>query len=264
MEEDSVSRGWTEEEESILKDWADKAICYKWLHTKAYHKYSTRYARFTIPVIIISTLTGTANFAQDRVPEEYKNFAVMTVGALNIIAGIITTISQYFKLSELTESHRVAYISWDKFYRNLKVELAKNPEFRTDVIQVMKYAKDEFDRLMDTSPDIPNKVISTFTGIFKNNKTLLPAQEILSLIENYDGETIEKENIINTIKEKYNTESNPITLPEICDSLTSTHVYKRVSNETIKIDNSKEEFIENFKKSRGRMPTENELELGLK
>ena len=258
--DEEVSREWSKEDELILKDWADKAVCYKWLHTKSYKKYSAKYARFTIPVIIISTLTGTANFAQDRVPEEYKSFAVMTVGALNIIAGIITTISQYFKLSELTESHRVAYISWDKFYRNLKVELAKKPELRTNVIQVMKYAKDEFDRLMDTSPDIPTEIITTFTGTFKDNKVLISAQDIVSLIEMQTGDSVIKSEIIEKINEKYNTETKPITLPEICDTLTSTHVYQRPKNE----NNQKIELYKlKFREKRGREPTNEEIELGI-
>ena len=59
---------WTPEHEGILIEWADKAMCYRWLHSKANSMYSRLNALYTIPVIIISTLTGTANFAQERVP----------------------------------------------------------------------------------------------------------------------------------------------------------------------------------------------------
>ena len=51
----------------------------------------------------------------------------MVVGSLNIIAGIVTTVSQYLKISELNESNRVAYLSWGKFYRDVKTELLKHP-----------------------------------------------------------------------------------------------------------------------------------------
>ena len=61
---------WTTEHEQILIEWADKAMCYRWLHSKSNALYSSLNAWYTIPVIIISTLTGTANFAQTRVPEE--------------------------------------------------------------------------------------------------------------------------------------------------------------------------------------------------
>lgn len=51
---------WTPEHEEILIEWADKAMCYRWLHSKSNTMYSTLNAWYTIPVIVISTLTGTA------------------------------------------------------------------------------------------------------------------------------------------------------------------------------------------------------------
>ena len=67
---------WKKEEESILRQWADKAQCYQWMHAKCRKIYQKKNAWYTIPVIIISTVTGTANFAQDRFPDEYKEYLV--------------------------------------------------------------------------------------------------------------------------------------------------------------------------------------------
>jgi hypothetical protein len=159
---------WTPEHEEILIEWADKAMCYRWLHSKANTMYSTLNAWYTIPVIIISTLTGTANFAQERVPFEYQNFFVMIVGGFNILAGIITTVQQFLKITQLNESHRVSSIAWDKFYRNIKIELAKHPSERIDPKQMLKMSKEEFDRLIETSPTIPEKIVSQFKVNFSN------------------------------------------------------------------------------------------------
>jgi hypothetical protein len=120
-------------------------------------------------VIVISTLTGTANFAQERVPVNYQNYFVMLVGGFNILAGIITTIQQFLKVTQLTEAHRVSSIAWDKFYRNVKIELAKHPIERTNVTMMIKICKEEFDRLMETSPVIPDKIINEFKSSFKNS-----------------------------------------------------------------------------------------------
>ncbi len=88
---------WTSEHEEVLAEWADKSMCYNWLHTKSNEKYAARHKLYTIPVIIMSTLTGTANFAQDKIPLSFRNYATMIIGAINIFAGIITTIQQFFK-----------------------------------------------------------------------------------------------------------------------------------------------------------------------
>ena len=182
---------WTPDHETILVEWADKAMCYRWLHTRANAMYNTLNAFYTVPVIIISTLTGTANFAQDRVPLNYQGYFVMVVGAFNILAGIISTIQQFLKITQLNESHRVSSIAWDKFYRNIKIELAKHPTERMSATQMIKMSKEEYDRLMETSPNIPAEIITLFKTSFENS-------------ENYKD----------------------IVKPEICDVLVSTEKTK--------------------------------------
>ena len=132
---------WTEDHENILVEWADKALCYRWLHGKSHQQYKRANTWFTIPVIIMSTLTGTANFAQDKFTGSTREYVAVGIGAVNIIAGIITTIQQFLKISELNEAHRVSSLSWDKFYRNIKVDLAKSPKERTPVLQMLKSSK---------------------------------------------------------------------------------------------------------------------------
>ena len=61
-------------------------------------------------------------FAQERFSEEVREYVVITIGSLSI-AGIITTIYQFLKISEINEGHRVALLSWGKFHRNLESEL---------------------------------------------------------------------------------------------------------------------------------------------
>lgn len=196
----NLNAEWTLEHERILVEWADKAMCYRWLHSRSNIMYSSLNTWYTIPVIIISTVTGTANFAQERVPLSYQNYFVMVIGAFNILAGIITTIQQFLKITQLNEAHRVASIAWDKFYRNIKIELAKHPDERMNVTQMIKISKEEYDRLMETSPVIPDKIIKKFKMEFKD-----------------EGQDIDDD------KPKIMPK---IIKPEICDSLISTDVYR--------------------------------------
>jgi hypothetical protein len=160
---------WKREEEALLQEWADKAHCYQWLHYRSHEIFKWKNSMFTIPVIIISTVTGTANFAQDRFGDGYKNLVVMIIGAFNILAGIITTIFQFLKISELNEAHRVASMAWGKFYRNVKTELTRHPLDRTLPSEMLKYSRGEYDRLVETSPFIPRKVVDMFNYKFKKN-----------------------------------------------------------------------------------------------
>jgi len=245
---------WKREHEIILVEWADKAMCYRWLHTRSHQAYSKTNAWFTIPVIIMSTLTGTANFAQDRFSEDIKPYAQMTIGAVNIFAGILTTIAQFLKIGELNEAHRVSSISWDKFYRNIKVELAKSRNERTNVAHMIKLCKEEFDRLMETSPSINEKVIKLFNQTFPTKKSTV----------DYDRNT--------------DITKPDIKRPEICDELISTAEIVFVASETdnvkrtslIELTRKKNKIMENyerevnewitkFENKHNRKPLESEL-----
>jgi hypothetical protein len=157
---------WSIENEKILVEWCDVAQCYKWMHTRSNQKYARLQAWYTIPAIILSTISGTASFAQGNIPEAYQSYAPMIIGTINIFIGILTTIQQYLKISELNEGHRVAAISWDKFARNIRIELAKDPNERMKAEPFLKMSRQEFDRLMETSPMIGHDIIKQFMTTF--------------------------------------------------------------------------------------------------
>lgn len=157
---------WSPENELIMVEWCDVAQCYKWLNTRSHQKYSKMHAWFTIPAIVLSTVSGTASFAQASLPKNTQVYAPMVIGTINIMIGILTTIQQYLKISELNESHRVSAISWDKFARNIRIELAKAPQERMDAGHFLKLCRQEFDRLMETSPSISAAVILEFNTKF--------------------------------------------------------------------------------------------------
>ena len=164
---------WKREEEDLLKSWADKAQCYQWLHMKSRDVYQRKNAMYTIPVIIISTFVGTASFAQDRFSEENRQYLAMGIGSLSIAAGIISTVSQFLKVSELNEAHRIASLSWGKFYRTIKTEISRHPLDRNSPTMVITHNKEEFDRLVEISPPIPRKVMSEFQKKFGNIEELI-------------------------------------------------------------------------------------------
>jgi hypothetical protein len=207
-----IDSEWSLEHEKILIEWADKAMCYRWLHSKANALYSSLNAWYTIPVIVISTLTGTANFAQTRVPIEYQNYYAMVVGGFNILGGIISTIQQFLKITQLNEAHRVSGIAWDKFYRNIKIELAKHPSERIHASQMLKMCKEEFDRLMETSPVIPDKVVVSFKNAFKNSDEFIKISkpeicDVLVSTENFRNPWSNEENKDKRLQELLKTQN---------------------------------------------------------
>lgn len=246
---------WTVDHEKLLIEWGDKAMCYRWLHSKSHGDFTHRNTWYTIPVIVISTLTGTANFAQERVPLKYQSLFVMIVGGFNILAGIITTIQQFLKITQLNEAHRVSTIAWDKFYRNIKIELAKHPKERMDVSQAIKVYKDEFDRLMDTSPIIPEKIVLEFKKLIEDKsdtfKDIVKPEicDVLIPTNDFRNQWFKEEN-----KDKANDDM--LTQKKLRENQ-----IKKQKERNVKILN---EFIVSFKQLNNREPTESEIQDNLK
>ena len=166
---------WTLEQEELLAEWSEKGSCYRWLHHNSEKRYRCRNFAFTIPVIILSTLTGTANFAMDSfVPDERKKMAMGIVGGFNIFAGIMSTLQNFLRYAELMESNRSSSVAWSKFSRNITVELALDEKRRKPAGDFLKICRAEFDRLIEQSPSIDDIIIKKFDKHFKENDIIRP------------------------------------------------------------------------------------------
>ena len=195
---------WKTEEEEIIKQWCDKALCYQWMHSRCREIYQKKNAWYTIPVIIISTVTGTANFAQDRFSDDVKEYVVMSIGTLSIIAGIITTIYQFLQISELNEGYRAASISWNKYHNNLKTLITRHPLDRLEPTHAIKIYKDEYEHLCEVSPPIVKKVLKLFNSKFKKITDLSKPEICSKLVPTniYQMADVDRENMINKINNK--------------------------------------------------------------
>jgi hypothetical protein len=167
--------GWSKEQDALMADWSDIAGCYRWLHDKAEKQYTLKNMSMTIPVIILSTITGTASVGissiagGDEQIQKYMNFGI---GGLSLIAGILTTLNNFLRYAQLSESNRVSSVSWGKFQRLIAVELALNPNERMDSLDFLKICRADLDRLIEQSPAIPDEIIAAFEKEFKDNKKL--------------------------------------------------------------------------------------------
>ena len=206
----------------------------------------------------MSTITGTANFAQDRVPVQFQGYYSMIIGAVNIIAGIITTIQQFLKITELNEAHRVSSIAWDKFYRKIRVELAKPPQERQNVYDFLKTCTEEFDRLMETSPTIQKRVIELFQQTFDNNKLNDKKRALFEELKKPEiCDSIES--IRNVVYEPDHFEMKKLNFQNMIQDAVIT-----VKTESSEIANQKrlkiiDEFVKDFKSDMMRVPNKQEL-----
>jgi hypothetical protein len=174
-------RHWCDREERLLRRWAEKAAGYRWLHNHARLHYKWLTDMLTYPCIIISSITGVGGFAvlnpsDDNISSDMRRNIIIfqyTFAFLNVIAGILTSVSKFSNSSSMMEAHSSMCIQYSKFYRNIDMELSLDAEHRSmDAIEFVNKQRQEYDRLLDEAPDIPHSTICEFNKTFpdKDNK----------------------------------------------------------------------------------------------
>jgi hypothetical protein len=234
---------WHKQQEVVLKKWAETASSYRYLHDRSFQKYTSQNMWFAIPVIILSTITGTANFAQASFPESAKDIAPAIIGTLNLTAGLITTIAQFLRVSELLEGHRVASVAYGKFSRNITVELSLPVEERTrGGTEFLNNCRSELDKLIEQSPNIPINILKKFEKKFKDKEFMRPDILEISAVEIYipddEEQRKEREKIFKEEKEKRKKiiEEEKSSIEKV---MTEAALRKQAAKEVIKIENKK-------------------------
>jgi hypothetical protein len=210
---------WNSSQEDLLRDWAEVAGSYRWLHYKAHMWFKRRNLRYMIPLIIMSTVTGTANFAQGTFPKSF-NYVPEIIGGINLIAAVLTTLYQLLKISELMESHRLTSINFGKFSRNLRVELTLPDKDRSSGGKdLIKLSRNEIDRLIEQSPTIPRHILASYEKRFEKLNLAKPEIIIINKVETYRH--IQNRIIKNT--KGTNTGSLSIDSDDFSDSTNTTN-----------------------------------------
>ena len=177
---------WHAQQSKLLQKWAEVASSYRWMHNQAYMIYKKKNMWFMLPLIVMSTVTGTANFAQATFPVGIRPYVPQMIGAINLFSAIMTTIYQFLKISEFMESHRISSISYGKLARNLTVELNLPVKDRNSGgAECIKISRTEIDRLIEQCPAIPKKVLVLYEKQFAGKGLSEPEIVIINKVDIY-------------------------------------------------------------------------------
>jgi len=201
---------WSNEIEELLSEWGEISMCYSYLHNYSQRKYKAKFHHLQIPIIVLSTLTGTANFATDSyVPTNFKQGFSAFVGSLNIFCGILGTLLSFLRYSEIYEGHRISALAWSKLSRNIEIELSLHDKKRKPCRDFLKICRAEYDNLLETSPNIDLDIINTFNKKFNNKYPNVRRPLICNGLKEIKPYIIEMEPIIENKKKEPEPEPEP-------------------------------------------------------
>lgn len=150
--------------EMYLKKIEDKSNMYYRLY-KADYNYNNNLVTYSIiPIIIISTFTGTATIFQPYVNSDNQSIYLIIIGCCNIIAGLLTLLKEYFRLVNMEQTISHVAISFKQLSDEIQFHLALNENDREDNIEFINNCDKRLCRMLETSPVISkytmNKIIN--------------------------------------------------------------------------------------------------------
>lgn len=154
--------------EGILASEGERCLCWTVLHAKSEGHYNRLNDWAVIPVIVLSTVAGTASIGA---PSLFggNQYAGVGIGAISLLAGVMNTVAAYFSFAKKAEAHRIAGIVFGKIHRLIKTELSLPRNERAPAAALLKSVRDQTDRLNEISPQPPQVVIDDFNKRFHDN-----------------------------------------------------------------------------------------------
>lgn len=158
---------WSSQLEDIIAGEAEICRGLAWIHQKAEGKLSSRNNLIAIPVIILSTLSGTASIGSDKLFNG-SSMASIGIGLVSILVGILQTLSTYFKFAQKSEAHHIAYLQYSKLFSWVRVELGLPRKERITAQDLLQQLRETMTRLAETTPLPPKDVLDDFNVHFKD------------------------------------------------------------------------------------------------
>lgn len=158
---------WSVQLETLIAREAEKCRGLAWIHQRAELHQNHRNNIIQIPVIVFSTVAGTASVGSATLFGNQTTLASIAIGGVSILVGIMNTLGSYFSFAKRAEAHRIAYIQYSKLFSQISIEMALPRNERMAPPQILKLIRDSMERLSETTPSPPKAIIAAFKDEFK-------------------------------------------------------------------------------------------------
>lgn len=159
-----TTASWTNAQERMLIKWADHAMMYRTLHSRANEYYRFLNDMLAYPIILVSSVLGMGGFimVSDDKPTRFEMIMAYVMSGCNIIVAFLSSVQKLKRFSELSEQHQAASVEYLKFHREIKMELVLDRGSRNYSTDFCREAKYHYDRLATNYPAIPRHIVDNY------------------------------------------------------------------------------------------------------
>jgi hypothetical protein len=141
---------------ALLSKWHKRARINQLQHYEAADYYSKAHNAIGIPVVILSSIVGTTVFAtlQKQVDVRIQ----IAVGALSVIAAVLTALQTFLRYSERAEKHRSTAAAYAVVRHRLERVTNTPVTIRPPLKELIDAISGQVDSLSQSAPNVPERV----------------------------------------------------------------------------------------------------------
>lgn len=159
---------WSNQIETLIAQEGEKSRGLAYIHNRCEQIYNKKNNYLTLPIIIFSTLAGTASVGSSTLFPDDTKVGSIIIGLISIGVGILNTINSYFAFAKKAESHRIAYLQYSKLFSTVSIEMSLPRDERQEPEIILKQIRDTMERLAETTPSPLTSILEEFNAKFKD------------------------------------------------------------------------------------------------
>jgi len=146
---------WLPEEEEYLSKLSRICQIKSVKHRNYYMAYKRKDAKFKIPAIIVSAITGLVSFGTSSYPEDSRELVSIFIGISAVSIAIVNSIESYMKIGEIMAGCLQASISLQKLKEHIDIELLLPPSDRgTQGILFLRDVYSKYEKINELAPNV--------------------------------------------------------------------------------------------------------------
>jgi len=200
---------WSECQETLLADLANRCQSRSVMHHNEWRRYYRWNSLVSIPSIILTMLCGAASTSQNSliglIGPGSSQYVPLVIGLLSMFVSILNSISSFLKIPALTENHLQAHQSFAKLQRGIAAEIQVAPQDRSQSgKEAIKKYEELFVALLDIAPPVSKRTELNFSkrpDISSVITSVPPSIKIIPVRTYHENERLRKQNLIDAQKE---------------------------------------------------------------
>jgi hypothetical protein len=172
---------WTDEVENILKSIAEKAQIWRLLNIEDHNHFKMRYYMLLIPVIVLSSITGSLNLALGSLDSQNDTIINLVIGFFGILISILSTLNNVFSFQKRKDENYRYSKEWYKINRIIVIELSLEKTKRNNINMFFNFIINQVENIFEGQPNIRKHTINKFLKKYKKKQLDIDIPEILSI-----------------------------------------------------------------------------------